>query len=382
MSGGVDSLKAAALLRQQGHELIALHMRLLPDIEGLCGGSRSSLPRREDTLKNLASWLGITCHIVDLRAGFDSLVIQPFVAAYQAGLTPNPCSICNPRIKFGLLLDEARRLGAECLATGHYARLQAPADHGSRFRLQCGRDSAKDQSYFLYGLSQDQLAQAMFPLGEFYKRDVQTWAEQNLGFKVPEESQEICFIPSGHYRDFLAQRLAIELRDQRGDIVDVQGTVLGQHQGIHGYTVGQRRGLGIASANPYYVIALEPATNRVVVGRAQDLYRAELLVGSVNWLSIPAPSEARRCRVRIRHQHRPAPAILIPEEAGQVLVRFDQPQRAVAPGQAAVFYDHDVVLGGGIIGRATDQTPANASRWNQVMHPVPRPRTTRKVCHE
>jgi tRNA-uridine 2-sulfurtransferase len=360
MSGGVDSLRAAALLKQQGHDLIALHMRLLPDSSELRGGLQTSRQSREDGLKDLASWLEITCHIVDLRSDFEALVIHPFVAAYQAGLTPNPCSICNPQIKFGLLLNEARRLGAERLATGHYARLQAPEDHQSRFRLLCGSDSAKDQSYFLYGLKQDQLAGAMFPLGGFFKRDVQTWAEQNLGFKLPEESQEICFIPSGHYRVFLEQRLAAELQGQQGDIVDLEGTILGKHRGIYGYTVGQRHGLGIASSAPYYVVALDLATNRVVVGRAQDLYQAELVVESVNWLSIAAPSETRRCWVRIRHQHRPAPATLIPEKADRMLVRFDQPQRAVTPGQAAVFYDQDVVLGGGVIGRMTGQTPPNA----------------------
>ncbi|HBZ55337.1 MAG TPA: tRNA 2-thiouridine(34) synthase MnmA [Syntrophobacteraceae bacterium] len=355
MSGGVDSLRAATLLKQQGHDLIALHMRLLPDSPGLCPGTASLRQSREDDLKDLVQWLGIPCHIVDLRASFETLVIQPFVAAYLSGLTPNPCSICNPQIKFGLLLNEARRLGADCLATGHYARLLPPDDRQPRFGLQRGRDPVKDQSYFLYGLTQDQLARAVFPLGECMKTEVQAWAEQNVGARVPEESQEICFIPSGRYRDYLEERLGVKLQGQLGDIVDLQGSLLGQHQGIHGYTVGQRRGLGIASTAPYYVLALQPETNRVVVGRAQDLSQAELPVEHVNWLSIAAPSQAIRCEVRIRHQHRPAPATLIPVGTDGVLVHFDQPQRAVTPGQAAVFYDHDVVLGGGTIGRMVPQ---------------------------
>jgi tRNA-uridine 2-sulfurtransferase len=360
MSGGVDSLKTAALLKQRGHDLTALHMRLLPDSPSLRWDAEISQRSREDRLKDLTAALGIPCHVVDLRAAFEAMVIQPFVAAYQAGLTPNPCTICNPRIKFGLLLAEARRMGAECLATGHYVRRMPADDHHPRICLQRGRDLAKDQSYFLYGLSQDQLAGAMFPLGEYFKQDVQNWAEEQ-GFtdQIPEESQEICFIPAGHYREFLEERLGIGIQRQQGDIIDLQGRVLGRHRGICGYTIGQRRGLGIASTAPLYVVALEPSSNRVVVGRAADLYRTELIATDVNWLSIAAPDQARRCQVRIRNQHQPAPATIIPDETGMVLVRFDAPQRAVTPGQAAVFYEEDVVLGGGIIGKVTDPVAAD-----------------------
>jgi tRNA-uridine 2-sulfurtransferase len=192
----------------------------------------------------------------------------------------------------------------------------------------------------------------VFPLGDMHKREVQRWALEN-GFAahLPEESQEICFIPGGHYREFLEERLGPEFTQQHGDIVDRQGAVLGRHAGIAGYTIGQRRGLGVASTAPYYVVALEPETNRVVVGRAPDVFRRELTAIDVNWLSIDAPTQPIRCLVRIRNQHPPAPAQLLPNGEHEVLVRFDDPQRAVAPGQAAVFYDQDVVLGGGVIAR-------------------------------
>jgi tRNA-uridine 2-sulfurtransferase len=364
MSGGVDSLKTAALLKQRGHDLTALHMRLLPDSPSLRWDAENSQRSREDRLRDLTAALGISCHVVDLRAAFEALVIQPFVAAYQAGLTPNPCTICNPHIKFGLLLAEARRLGAECLATGHYVRRMPADDHHRRIRLRRGRDPVKDQSYFLYGLTQEQLAGAMFPLGEYFKQDVQIWAEQQ-GFaaELSEESQEICFIPAGHYREFLEERLGIGIQRQQGDIVDLQGRVLGRHRGICGYTIGQRRGLGIASTAPFYVVALEPSNNQVVVGRAADLYRTELITTDVNWVSIAALEKSRRCQVRIRNQHQPAPATIIPGENGVVLVRFDTPQRAVTPGQAAVFYDEDELLGGGIIGKVTDPVAAARPVW-------------------
>jgi tRNA-specific 2-thiouridylase len=352
MSGGVDSLRAAALLRHQGHDIIALHMRLLPDSPNLRWDTETSLRTRENSLRTLAARLDVPLYIVELRAAFDVLVIQPFLAAYQRGLTPNPCIVCNPRIKFGLLLNEARRFGVDRLATGHYAQLQAPDEQHPRFRLQRGRDPAKDQSYFLYGLTQDQLAAAAFPLGNVCKQEVQRWAEES-GFadQVPEESQEICFIPAGHYREFLEERLGPGFNSQQGDIVDLQGTLLGRHMGITHYTIGQRRGLGLASSAPYYVVALDSETNRVVVGRAANLYRQELTATELNWLAIDPPNQPLRCQVRIRNQHQPAPAELTPKGENEVLVRFDEPQRAITPGQAAVFYDQDLVLGGGIITR-------------------------------
>ena len=352
LSGGVDSLRAAALLRHQGHEIIALHMQLLPESAKRYRDADLSGRTRERSLRTLTAKLDIPLYIVDLRDAFGRLVIEPFVASYRQGLTPNPCTVCNPRIKFGLLLDEARKLGAERLATGHYARLQAPDERHSRFRLKRGIDPAKDQSYFLYGLTQDQLAATLFPLGKAHKHAVQHWAQDNgYADQIPEESQEICFIPEGHYRGFLKEHLGPGFEDQQGEIVDLGGTVLGRHEGVCAYTIGQRRGLGIASSAPYYVVRLEPETHRVVVGRPADLYRQELIATEVNWLSIYPPSRPLRCQVRIRNQHRPASAGLTPDGDGAVRLRFDEPQRAITPGQAAVFYDGDVVLGGGIIAR-------------------------------
>jgi tRNA-specific 2-thiouridylase len=352
MSGGVDSLRAAAQLRHQGHEIIALHMQLLPESTRLCRDAGLFGNARESSLRTLTAQLDIPLYMVDLRDAFERLVVEPFVASYRQGLTPNPCIVCNPRIKFGLLLGEARKLGAERLATGHYARLHAPDERHFRFRLSRGLDPAKDQSYFLYGLTQDQLAAALFPLGEAHKHAVQHWAQEN-GFadQLPEESQEICFIPEGHYRGFLKEHLGPGFEDQQGEIVDLGGTVLGRHDGVCGYTIGQRRGLGVPSSAPYYVVRLEPETRRVVVGRSADLYRQELTATEVNWLSIDPPSRPLRCQVRIRNQHRPAPAELIPVRESEARLSFDEPQRAISPGQAAVFYNGDLVLGGGIIAR-------------------------------
>jgi tRNA-uridine 2-sulfurtransferase len=350
MSGGVDSLKVATLLKARGIDVLALHMRLLPESRSRRWNAGAILQAREEALQALAASLAIPLHTIDLRKEFDDLVIQPFLVAYRSGLTPNPCILCNPQIKFGLLLDEARRLGADRLATGHYVRVLEPDESSARFRLLRGSDRQKDQSYFLYGLTQEQLAGALFPLGESRKTEVLHWADETgLASQLPDESQEICFIPSGHYRDFLEERLEPSAVSSRGEIVDLDGRVLGEHQGVFSYTIGQRRGLGIPSSAPYYVVALDPRRNQVIVGRADDLQRHELIANVVNWVSIAPPGEPVRCRVRLRNQHRPADAQLTPLQDARVRIRFDAPQRAVTPGQAAVFYDEDLVLGGGII---------------------------------
>jgi tRNA-specific 2-thiouridylase len=289
-----------------------------------------------------------------MREPFEREVIRPFLEAYQQGLTPNPCVLCNPKIKFGLLWEEARLLGADRLATGHYARILPPRTQSERFRLRRGVDPAKDQSYFLYGLTQSQLSSILFPLGDFTKREVQKWAEdQSLASALPAESQEICFIPSGSYFEFLRERLEHSSSFAKGPIVDVSGKVLGEHGSICGYTIGQRRGLGIASTAPYYVVGIEPETNTVRVGRADDLFRDELRADGVNWVSIPPPTEPLHALVRIRNQHKPAPARVTPLGDSKVGVLFDEPQRAVAPGQAAVFYKDELVLGGGTIRSAS-----------------------------
>ena len=351
MSGGVDSLRTAALLKEQDNDVFAIHMRLFP-VSGTGGWSDDSiLQDRESNLETLTSKLGIPLTVVDMREVFRTRVILPFVEAYRNGLTPNPCVICNPIVKFGFLLQEAKKLDACYLATGHDARLQPPANSSGRYQLHRARDLTKDQSYFLYGLTQRQLSCALFPLGDLTKQEVMQWA-QDKGYasSVPEESQELCFIPSGKYQEFLSQGFAANFSQTSGPIVDVEGNYLAEHKGIFAYTVGQRRGLGIASKAPYYVINLEPSTNTVHVGRAQHLYRPECRVEKVNWVSIDSPHKALRAQVRIRNQHRPCPGWVVPiEGTTDVVVRFDDPQRAVTPGQAAVFYNDDVVLGGGTI---------------------------------
>lgn len=349
MSGGVDSLCTAALLKERGHEVFGVHMRLLPaGGNGLPG--RDAADGKDLLLAELAARLDIPLIFADLQADFEELVIRPFIEAYLEGLTPNPCVLCNPRIKFGRLLQEARRAGAQRLATGHYARILPPDESSPRFRLCRAVDPAKDQSYFLYNLTQEQLASAILPLGSRLKRDVKLWAEE-AGFSgfIPEESQEICFIPSGSYQEFLASRTGSNRTPAAGPIVDVNGKVLGEHRGLFAYTVGQRRGLGIASSAPYYVVALEPATNTVRIGRADDLFCREFRATGVNWVSISRPETPLRCQVRIRNQHAPAPACVSPQGERDAVVRFEQPQRAVTPGQAAVFYDGDFLLGGGTI---------------------------------
>lgn len=347
MSGGVDSLRTAILLREQGHEVFGIHMRFLPrDGDG---------PASED--ENLLSELAARCEIplftVDLCRQFDSYVISPFVEAYLQGLTPNPCITCNPKMKFGLLLEAALERGAERLATGHYARLTAPVESASgRYQLRRAQDPSKDQSYFLMGLSQAQLARAVFPLGEYTKKETLAWAERTgMSTLIARDSQEICFIPSGSYSDFMRKRSGGEAGVSTGPILDMQGNYLGEHKGIQSYTVGQRRGLGVASTEPWYVVRIEPGENIVRVGRANDLFCETFTVTGVNWVSIACPDGPIYCEVRIRNQHRPARAEVTPIGAKDASIRLIEPQRAVTPGQAAVFYHDDLLLGGGIISR-------------------------------
>ncbi|MGO9312209.1 MAG: tRNA 2-thiouridine(34) synthase MnmA [Syntrophobacteraceae bacterium] len=351
ISGGVDSIRAAVLLREEGHEVFGIHMRCLP-CPGEPGEVHRIVDERERPLRQLAARCQIPIVIIDLREQFDTLVVRPFVEAYMHGLTPNPCIECNPRVKFGLLLDEAIKLGAERMATGHYARLNPPAHTNQNFQLRRGKDPAKDQSYFLMGLNQQQLARVLFPLGEHTKQQTLAWAEQ-AGIKplLTEESQEICFIASGDYTDFVRKRHRGEGPAQSGPILDLSGNLLGRHNGIHSYTVGQRRGLGIPSTAPYYVIRIEPESNVVRIGRSKDLFCEMFAVSRVNWISIDRPDEPITCEVRIRNLHRPAQAEVTPLGDAAALVRFFEPQRAVTPGQAAVFYSGDLLLGGGIIDR-------------------------------
>jgi tRNA-specific 2-thiouridylase len=341
------------LLKERGHEVFGIHMRFLPSPGDGDEEIGRLVAQREEVLRELAAKCGIALTIVNLREQFDKAVVIPFIEAYRRGLTPNPCIQCNPRIKFGLLQGEALRLGAERLATGHYVRLVSPGHSGThRFQLRRANDPSKDQSYFLMGLSQEQMAHACFPLGELTKRETLAWAE-GTGMKplISEDSQEICFIPSGSYSDFLRKRTGSDRALRGGPILDLEGNRLGEHKGIYSYTVGQRRGLGIPSTEPYYVIGIEPENNALRIGRAKDLFSETCTVSKVNWVSISRPEGPITCQVRIRNLHKPAPAEVSPIDDNSVRVRFFTPQRAVTPGQAAVFYADDLLLGGGMIER-------------------------------
>jgi len=340
MSGGVDSSVAAALLVEQGFEVIGITMSLVSSASRCCSLEDANDARR------VAERLGIRFYVANYKDAFAKEVIEPFAESYLRGQTPIPCVACNSRFKFTHLSERARALGATKLATGHYARIGHDAGTG-RFELLRACYEAKDQSYYLFELNQAQLAQTLFPLGEMTKGEVRERARA-LGLVTAEkpESQEICFVPEGDYAA-VVEALRPQLRGVEGEIVDGDGKVLGLHGGIHHFTIGQRKGLGIASDGRLYVIAIDVQTRRVVVGTDEDLDTNSAIVRDVHWISGTAPESTLRAHVRIRSRHAGVEASLLSVEHGRFRIDFDRPVRAVTPGQAAVFYAGERVLGGG-----------------------------------
>jgi tRNA-specific 2-thiouridylase len=333
MSGGVDSSVTAALLKEQGHEVIGLTMQILPHQDAV------------NYARKTAEKLGISHHVIDFRDIFARSIIDNFCREYSLGRTPNPCVLCNHLIKFGALWEKAAELGADCIATGHYARIEK---HGTTITLSKGADKNKDQSYFLCSLTREQLIHVMFPIGQLTKTKVRQIArEMNIPTASRPDSQEICFIPDNDYAGFLKARLP--QASVPGPVVDMQGNIMGQHQGITAYTIGQRHGLGIANTEPLYVIAIIPGQNSIVVGAKKDIFGTELIAGNLNWITPERPIKPFTVKARIRYHHPEAEAKINPLDNDNVYVKFAEPQMAITPGQTVAFYDGESVLGGGTI---------------------------------
>jgi len=352
MSGGVDSSVAAAILKDQGHEIVGFTMQLwnqrrFPELipEGGAVGRCCSLDDVYDA------------RMLNMEEEFERAVVRPFVEDYLTGRTPIPCVSCNTKLKFARLVTVARQVGAERVATGHYARVEYNEQAG-RYTLLKGRDLSKDQSYFLFEMTQKQLSQAIFPLGDMTKQEVREVA-RSLGLETAEkpESQEICFVPDGNYARFVEDYARYEMGSESadsealapGEIADTDGSVIGEHSGLHRYTIGQRRGIGISSPNPLYVVKIDVPRNQLVVGKRDQLYSRSFAATGTNWIAIAPPDASVRASVRVRYRSAESPATITPEGAGRVRVDFDEPQPAITPGQAAVFYDGDSVVGGGWI---------------------------------
>ncbi len=358
MSGGVDSSTVAALLLQHGRPVVGLTMQLwnqrrLPELQG-DGPAQHRCCSLDDVYdaKRVAQHLSFPHYVVNFEEQFEERVVRPFVQQYLEGRTPIACTNCNTDVKFEPLLRMARQIGADRLATGHYARIRRDEATG-RFQLLRARDDSKDQSYFLWGLSQEQLSRSEFPLGELTKEEVRELARRvNLPVAEKPESMELCFVPSGNYVQFIqayARELGKPLSESEGEIVTEDGTVLGRHSGVHNYTVGQRKGLGFATGKAIYVLAIDPEKNRVIVGEDEALRATRLEIENVNWVSIAEPAAPIRARVKIRHKHEPAEASIEALPGSRARITFDTAQRAITPGQAAVVYDGDVVVAGGWI---------------------------------
>lgn len=346
MSGGVDSSAAAALLKEQGYDLVGVTLKLWPQdcisrAEDKCCGPQAVMDARSVCHK-----LGIPYYLIDEADEFQKQVIRYFAEEYKAGRTPNPCVICNERLKFGTLIHRARQLGAEYVATGHFARVET--DPSGRTLLKRGRDARKDQSYFLFSLRQEQLSRMLMPLGNLTKehsRDVARCAHLKTADK--EESMEICFVPDNDYGQFLTKAKLVT--KHRGEIVNLHGQVLGHHDGIEFFTIGQRKGLHISSPKPLYVIDLDAARNRVVVGDETALERDQFTIERCNWIPFDSPPAQFEATAKIRYNHPGTQATVTPGANGSAVVRLHVPQRAITPGQACVFYQDDLVVGGGWI---------------------------------
>lgn len=359
MSGGVDSSTVAAMLQAEGYTLIGLTLQLwnqrrLAGREGMPEQVQGRCCSIDDVYdaRRVAEEIGIPYYVVNQQERFERDVVKPFVSEYLAGRTPIPCSLCNNHLKFDQLLMTARQIGADLIATGHYARNEFDPERG-RWILKRPADASKDQTYFLFGLTQEQLAHTLFPLGNYTKPQVREIArDHHLALAGKPDSQEICFIPGGDYKQFIDAYLDEQgetLPDTAGELVTAGGVVKGAHGGIHNFTVGQRKGLGVASPDPLYVLQIDPVSHRVTVGSEPELLSKKLVARQLNWISVPSLEGTVRAKVKIRHRHEPAWATLSMSGEDEVTAIFDEPARAITPGQSAVFYQDDEVLGGGWI---------------------------------